>query len=57
MGGVTFALKGKTESELQKLLEQRKREAQHEGLWEDFRTKPVWDPNTQEYKAILRVHT
>jgi hypothetical protein len=57
MGAVTFACKGKTKGECERDLKRKLDAAHSQGLSEDRRSPVVWDSETEQFIAVLRVHT
>jgi len=57
MGGCTFVLQGETPAEVKRKLKDKLREARHEGLCLDRRSRVRRDPKDEKFFAVLRVHT
>lgn len=57
MGGAILTIVGETKKEVEQKLKAKLREAEHMGLWEEIRTPVEYDPESQQYRALLKVHT
>lgn len=57
MGGAILTITGQSEKEVEKKLEAKKREALHMGMYEEIRSPVEYDPDKQQYRALLKVHS
>ena len=57
MGGAILAVVGETRKEVEQRLKAKRKEALHLGLYEEARTPIEFDLVSQQYRALLKVHT
>jgi len=57
MGGAILAVVGETRKEVEQRLKAKRKEALHLGLYEEARTPIEFDPVSQQYRALLKVHS
>lgn len=57
MGGATIIIRGYSKEEVEKKLVEKLEEAKFLGLYEELRTPVEYDQNSQQFHALLKIHS
>lgn len=57
MGGATIIVRGNSKKEVEKKLVEKLAEAEVLGLYEELRTPAEYDQNSQQFRALLKIHS